>query len=100
MRYFYRLLLSFLLILSIGVYLETELNQGLDEDSEVPAHNLMVEATCRETASQSFLFTPKLRRGLNYHPLMTVLCVLNVNRFLEKIADRPEHDDIYLRFCV
>ncbi|WAR53560.1 hypothetical protein PtB15_3B68 [Puccinia triticina] len=54
-----------------------EINQGMDRRSERLVHDQLVNITCRESASQYFLITPKLLFGLTYHPLMRVLCVNN-----------------------
>jgi len=54
-----------------------EINQGMDRRAERLVHDQLVETTCRESASQYFLITPKLLFGLRYHPLMRVLCVNN-----------------------
>ncbi|PLW22445.1 hypothetical protein PCASD_07790 [Puccinia coronata f. sp. avenae] len=54
-----------------------EINQGMDRRAERRVHDQLVETTCRESASQYFLITPKLLFGLKYHPLMRVLCVNN-----------------------
>ncbi|PLW40596.1 hypothetical protein PCASD_07783 [Puccinia coronata f. sp. avenae] len=49
----------------------------MDRRAERWVHDQLVETTCRESASQYFLITPKLLFGLKYHPLMRVLCVNN-----------------------
>lgn len=54
-----------------------EINQGMDRRAERLVHDQLVETTCKESASQYFLITPKLLFGLRYHPLMRVLCVNN-----------------------
>ncbi|KAF9266101.1 P-loop containing nucleoside triphosphate hydrolase protein [Marasmius fiardii PR-910] len=54
-----------------------EINQGMDQRAERVVHNNMVEVTCKETAGQYFLITPKLLPDLNYHERMKVLCVAN-----------------------
>ncbi|KAJ8087221.1 Structural maintenance of chromosomes protein 5 [Marasmius tenuissimus] len=54
-----------------------EINQGMDQRAERVVHNSMVEVTCKDTAGQYFLITPKLLPDLNYHERMKVLCVAN-----------------------
>ncbi|KAA1076205.1 Structural maintenance of chromosomes protein 5 [Puccinia graminis f. sp. tritici] len=54
-----------------------EINQGMDRRAERLVHDQLVETTCKESASQYFLITPKLLFGLKYHPMMRVLCVNN-----------------------
>lgn len=52
-----------------------EINQGMDPRNERMVHERMVEIACKEHTSQYFLITPKLLRGLEYHPRMKVLCI-------------------------
>ncbi|KNE98950.1 hypothetical protein PSTG_07794 [Puccinia striiformis f. sp. tritici PST-78] len=54
-----------------------EINQGMDRRAERNVHDQLVETTCKESASQYFLITPKLLFGLRYHQKMRVLCVNN-----------------------
>ncbi|KAL0581479.1 Structural maintenance of chromosomes protein 5 [Marasmius crinis-equi] len=54
-----------------------EINQGMDQRAERVVHNSMVDVTCKDTAGQYFLITPKLLPDLNYHERMKVLCVAN-----------------------
>jgi chromosome segregation ATPase len=51
----------------------------MDRRAERLVHDQLVETTCKESASQYFLITPKLLFGLKYHPMMRVLCVNNVS---------------------
>lgn len=75
-----------MLIIVTIIILFAEINQGMDRRAERLVHDQLVETTCRESASQYFLITPKLLFGLRYHPLMRVLCVNNVSLFLCYLA--------------
>ncbi|KAK7029359.1 Structural maintenance of chromosomes protein 5 [Paramarasmius palmivorus] len=54
-----------------------EINQGMDQRAERVVHDNMVDVTCKDTAGQYFLITPKLLPDLKYHERMKVLCVAN-----------------------
>lgn len=54
-----------------------EINQGMDEQNERLVHRLIVDTACQQGSAQYFLITPKLLPGLDYHPLMKVLCIFN-----------------------
>ncbi|MBW0476478.1 hypothetical protein O181_016193 [Austropuccinia psidii MF-1] len=66
-----------------------EINQGMDRRAERLVHDQLVEITCRQSASQYFLVTPKLLFGLRYHPLMRILCVNNGDWLPEGFKLRP-----------
>ncbi|EPQ30108.1 uncharacterized protein PFL1_02225 [Pseudozyma flocculosa PF-1] len=54
-----------------------EINQGMDQRAERSVHNHMVDVTCKDSASQYFLITPKLLTDLRYHEKMKILVVNN-----------------------
>ncbi|PWN95840.1 P-loop containing nucleoside triphosphate hydrolase protein, partial [Tilletiopsis washingtonensis] len=54
-----------------------EINQGMDQRAERAVHDQMVEVTCKDTASQYFLITPKLLPNLRFHERMKVLIINN-----------------------
>lgn len=62
-----------------------EINQGMDQRAERAVHDQMVEVTCRSTAGQYFLITPKLLPNLRYHERMKVLIVNNGEWLPERI---------------
>lgn len=54
-----------------------EINQGMDPRNERMVHERMVDIACSEHTSQYFLVTPKLLRGLKYHPRMAVHTIVS-----------------------
>lgn len=62
-----------------------EINQGMDQRAERAVHDQMVQVTCRPSASQYFLITPKLLPDLRYHERMKVLIINNGEWLPERI---------------
>lgn len=62
-----------------------EINQGMDNKNERAAHNELIRASFSNNLSQTFVISPKITSGLEYHPGMRVICIYKMPKSLGNI---------------